>query len=271
MLAFMRLRAIQGVEQFDDDGLKRNIRLGERAGGIAIYQSSATNQLELHIEGFESSADIAEVERRVRRMLDLDADMAAIHAHLGCDPQLAPLLAARPGLRLPSAWDPFEYFIRAVLGQQISVKAATTLAGRIAAHGPASDVWPALPHQFPSAEEFLKIDLTQIGLTKTRQQTLTTVATAVVAGNVVLEETVDLEAFVQQAVALKGIGPWTAHYVAMRGLKQADAFPVGDLGLIKALAADQKKMRDRDMLARAEGWRPYRAYATLHLWQSLSE
>lgn len=177
--------------------------------------------------------------RRIRRLFDLDADPSAIHATLGRDPMLAPLLRKRPGVRVPGAWDPFELAVRAIVGQQVSVAGARTILGRIAAaHG-------------ITAEALSQV--TVEGMPRKRADTIRLLAQGIVDGSVILGES-DL-------TKLPGIGPWTASYIGMR-LGDADAFPAGDL----ILRRNAGNLTERELLRRAEAWRPFRAYAAMLLW-----
>ncbi len=205
---------------------------------------------------------------RLRRLLDLDADSAAIDAHLARDPLLAPRIAARPGLRVPGAWDPFELAVRAVLGQQVSVAAARTLAARLAArHGaPLAGGGPGLERLFPAPRALAEGDLGGLGLTGARVAALQGLARAVIEEPALLAPASDLEATVTRLSALPGIGRWTAQYVAMRALREPDAFPEGDLGLLRALETGGVRGSPAALRARSEAWRPWRAYAALHLW-----
>jgi AraC family transcriptional regulator of adaptative response / DNA-3-methyladenine glycosylase II len=207
---------------------------------------------------------------RVRRLFDLDARPDVIGRVLARDRVLAPRVAANPGLRVPGAIDGFEAAVRALLGQQVSVAAATTLAGRFAeAFGTRHDGGdPALRVRFPTAREVAKrsIDaIAKIGLPGARAAAVHGLACAVARGELRLDGVRDLDAFVAAATALPGIGPWTAHYLAMRALHLPDAFPAADLGVKKALAGASPRAAE----ARAEAWRPFRSYAVMYLWSSL--
>jgi AraC family transcriptional regulator of adaptative response / DNA-3-methyladenine glycosylase II len=214
---------------------------------------------------------------RVRRLFDLDARPDLIARVLGRDPRLAPLVEARPGLRVPGAVDTFEAAVRAMLGQQISVAAATTIAGRFAAAlGEPYAGGDRLTHRFPTAREVAAAGpgaIARLGLPAARAAALHGLAAAVASGAVRLDGARELDRFVAELTALPGIGPWTAHYLAMRALHLPDAFPAADLGVRKALldraGADLPSVRDVER--RAEAWRPFRAYAVLHLWTSLGD
>jgi AraC family transcriptional regulator of adaptative response / DNA-3-methyladenine glycosylase II len=213
----------------------------------------------------------------VRRVFDLTADPELIGAHLAEDPRLAPLVAARPGLRVPGAWDGVEMTVRAILGQQITVAAATGIAGRIvAAFGdPIED--PAahalgLTHLFPTPERLAAADIAGMGMMPgARARTVTSFAAEILANPALLHPNRPLDDAVADLLALPGIGKWTAHYISMRALRETDAFPAADVGLMKALADPAgKRPSPADLLHAAERWRPWRAYAALHLWASLA-
>jgi len=199
-------------------------------------------------------------------MFDCGADPEAIAAHLGTDPLLAGTVARRPGLRLPCAWDPFELAVRAVIGQQISVAGARTICGRVVARcgEVAEGRLTRLTRLFPTPAQLADADLDGLGLTGRRISTLQNLARAVADGDVDLSAPRGPDTFAAELTALPGIGPWTAQYIAMRALGEPDAFPATDLGLRKAAP-------DVDLNTRAEAWRPWRAYAALHLWSSLGD
>ena len=272
LLGFLRARAIPGVEHVGDDGVyRRVVRIAGLVGEIAIRPGPAP-QAALRLSLSPDLLPVAmPLVARVRRMFDLDARPDVVAAVLRRDPELAPMVRARPGLRVPGAIDPFEAAVRALLGQQVSVAAATTLAGRFAAaFGSPYAGSPGLTARFPTAADVAAASgarIAAIGLPAARAQALHGLACAVATGAIDLATPRDLDRFVAELVALPGIGPWTAHYLAMRALHLPDAFPAGDLGVRKALASRSAKA----ILARAEPWRPFRAYAVLHLWTSLAE
>jgi AraC family transcriptional regulator of adaptative response / DNA-3-methyladenine glycosylase II len=219
------------------------------------------------------------VVQHVREMLDVDAPLADIADVLGADRQLRALLRNNPGIRVPGAWEGFELTVRAILGQQVSVKAATTLAGRIAKRYGQPVVLPAslteasdnltLTHLFPTAEKLARARFNDIGLVSSRAETIRRVAAATSGGDIDFDQPDDPDTFCQKLMAIRGIGAWTAEYVAMRALKYPDAFPTADLGLLKATGCDVKNGAAM-LQKRAESWRPWRSYAALLLWSSLS-
>ncbi len=217
-------------------------------------------------------AALATAEPAVRRMLGLDVDTVAIDRALSADPVLAPLVAARPGLRVPGAYDGWELAVRAIVGQQVSVVAATTLAGRVvrAAGTPLKRLVGSLTHAFPLPGELAAAPLPGLGMPARRIETLRVLGRAIDAGAVSLDGSVDVQATQAALVALPGIGPWTAGYVAMRALGDPDAFPTGDIGLRRAAVRLGLPGETRALAQAAERWRPYRSYAAYHLWASLA-
>lgn len=262
---FLRGRAIPGVEHATVDSYTRTLALpGGRAGFLAVTPGNG-HWLDLSLELPDLDGAISLVAR-ARRMFDCAADPAAIAAHLARDPVLAPLVARRPGLRLPSAYDPFELAVRAIIGQQVSVAAATTVTGRVAARcgTPLAHARGPLTHLFPDPATLAATDLDGLGLTTRRAATLRTFAAAVADGSLRLEAPRGPDELVERLRALPGIGPWTAAYIALRALGEPDALPLGDLGLARALPGV-------DLAARAAAWSPWRGYAALHLWAGLED
>ncbi|HWP64934.1 MAG TPA: DNA-3-methyladenine glycosylase 2, partial [Candidatus Limnocylindria bacterium] len=265
LLAFLGARAIPGVEHADGTTYRRTIAVGEQAGTLAVCAERETLQLDVTLPG---SSALFHVVTRVRRMLDLDADPARIAGELGSDPLLARSVALRPGLRIPGAWDPFECAVRAVVGQQVSVRTATTLVGRIAdAFGRrvASD-HPALTHVFPTPAVLADAPLERIGILGARARAIRALAAAVASGTLVLDGTASADETAARLAALPGIGEWTTQYVLLRALGEPDAFPAGDLALRRAAGNGAGALSARALAARAESWRPWRGYAAVHLW-----
>jgi AraC family transcriptional regulator of adaptative response / DNA-3-methyladenine glycosylase II len=269
IIGFLRLRAVPGVESIEAGRYARSIAIGQDKG-VLMVRPMTGNRLAVDIY-FPRLPALPAIIARVRRLFDLAADPLAIGAQLGRDPALAPLVAARPGLRVPGAWDGFELAIRAILGQQISVAAASALAGKItAAYGEAlpadmQGLVDGVTHVFPQPAALAGAAL--VGMPRTRAAALSSLAAAVLADPLVLRARRSLDVAITQLKALPGIGEWTAQYIAMRELREPDAFPHGDIGLMRALAdAGGRRPSAAALLARAEAWRPWRAYAALHLW-----
>jgi len=269
LLAFFARRAIPGIEHVDENSYTRRFAFDGVAGSLRVSDMPEERALALNVE-FPHSASLQDISTRVRRMFDLDADISAINAHLRADRRLRELVRRHPGQRLPGGWDGFEIAMRAVLGQQISVAAARTLAQRLVqrfgATLPAADGAPL--QLFPLPETIADADLTAIGVTRQRAATLRAVALAVCEGRVTFRTEQTLEQFVACWTQLPGIGAWTAHYIAMRALSDPDAFPAADLVLRKAVSDDGSSVSTRVLEQLAEAWRPWRAYAVLHLWRA---
>ena len=264
LLAFLGDRAGAGVEEVRDGTYRRTIRWRGKPGVFAVRRGGEDHlELTADLDGLDGAVALV---ARVRRMFDCGAEPHAIAAHLGGDPLLAASVRRRPGLRLPSAWDPFELAVRAVIGQQISVAAATTIAGRLIrrAGSPLSAPDCGLSHLFPAPAQLAAADLDGLGLNARRVATLRALARAVATGELDLDAPRGAPDLVARLVALPGIGPWTAEYVAMRAVGEPDAFPADDLGLKQA--APHVELRTR-----AEAWRPWRAYAAPHLWATLGD
>ncbi|MCF5134800.1 DNA-3-methyladenine glycosylase family protein [Pseudomonas lactis] len=271
MLGFLSVRAITGLETVVAGVYRRSISVAGMHDWISV-EPGAGDWLEVTVD-FPEPGAMPEIERRLRRMFDLDAVPEVINAQLAQDPLMAQLVAARPGLRLPGTWDGLELAIRAVLGQQITVVAAIRLAGKLVAqYGQAlSTPHAGITHLFPTPEVLAAADLATLGMPKARGRTLSGVAQALLDDPQLFEPKASLQDGVARLVALPGIGEWTAQYIAMRQLREVDAFASGDIGLINALAAlEGGPVSARQLLARAEAWRPLRAYAAQHLWTSLN-
>lgn len=257
LLDFLGKRAIAGVESIDGDTYVRRVKLGAHEGTVRVREVAKDAPLSAEI-AVSLAPVLMPIVASLRRLFDLDAHPAAIVEHLSTDPLLRPLLRARSGLRVPGAFDGYEVAVRALLGQQVSVAAATTLAGRLVAK---------CGGVLPSAEALAAMsvdEVASIGLPKKRAAALITLADAIARRAVVLEPGVDPEATLAALEALPGIGPWTANYLGMRALSWPDAFPAGDLVLRNKLELPTT----RAVEARAERWRPWRAYAAMHLWSS---
>ncbi|MCJ2072281.1 DNA-3-methyladenine glycosylase 2 family protein [Methylobacterium sp. J-030] len=265
--AFLAKRAIPGVEATDPAAAyARTVSVAGRHGLVTV--EPGVDGLCATLRGIEAS-DAPTITGRLRRLFDCDADPAAIAECLAGDPVLAPLVAARPGLRLPGAWDPFETGCRAILGQQVSVAAAIGLAGKlVAAFGtPLAEPFGGLTHVFPAPADLIEADVAlALNMPRARGAAIRALAAAALADPDLFAPAESLEAAVLRFTAIRGIGPWTAQYIAMRVLKLPDALPVGDVGLLRALATATGRPSAAELLAQAEAWRPYRAYAAQHLW-----
>lgn len=270
VLEFLRRRAIPGIERVAGDCYSRTIQLEGEQGTVCVRRAEG-HALRARIR-FPRLSALPSIIARLRRIFDLAADPLSIAAHLARDPALAPLVRARPGLRVPGAWDGFELAIRAVLGQQVAVGAAIRLAGRlVAAHGEAlAEPYGELSHVFPRPEVLAGADLTTLGMPRSRAATLSAVAAAVIADPDLLSGGRGLDEAIERLRSIAGVGEWTAHYIALRQLREPDAFPAADVGLVRALASlEGRRLSSRELIARAEQWRPWRAYAAQHLWASL--
>jgi AraC family transcriptional regulator of adaptative response / DNA-3-methyladenine glycosylase II len=270
LLRFLGERAVPGVEEFDGTSYRRVLRL-PHGTGIGSYEPGEGHvKLVLHLEDLR---DLTVAIGRSRRMLDLDADPVAIDNVLGSDPLLKKLVRAHPGRRVPGSADASEIALRAVLGQQVTVAGARTLAGRLVERcgQPLPTPDGNLTHAFPAPADLVSADLDGLGMPGARAETLRSLAKAIDGGEVELDAGADREEVETRLTAIKGIGPWTASYIAMRALKDPDAFPAGDLGLVRALERLGAPSTGASLIQLAERWRPWRAYAVHHLWSSLSE
>jgi AraC family transcriptional regulator of adaptative response / DNA-3-methyladenine glycosylase II len=276
MLGFLRGRATPGVELVEGSVYARTLATSQGAALIEVRPSAEGPWLELSLWG-PASRELFVISERVRALFDVGVDPEAIGAHLRRDALLRGLVRARPGVRVPGAWDGFEVAVRAVLGQQVSVAGATTLAGRLAerfgARVPADALPPhyrgRLTHLSPTADALAEAPVESIGLPRARASAVRALAAAVASGKLALRGYVTLDEAIEAFTAIPGIGPWTAHYVAMRALREPDAFPASDLGLRGAFVPG-RVLDATEVEARAERWRPFRAYAAMHLWTRAS-
>ncbi len=263
MLAFLAARATPGVEEVTADCYRRSISLHGGHGYFEVSLDDKHQALSVHIQ-FDDSRALFLIIERIRRMFDLSADWQAIAATLRTDPALARKVENLPGLRVPGCWNGFELATRAILGQQITVKGATALAGRIvSAFGRPFCTKGGLTHLFPSPEVLADANLVTVGLTNARAETIRAFARAVCDQRITFEGIAESDAFLTRLCEIPGLGPWTAQYVAMRALGEPDAFPCGDLGLLRALNLES----GRELERRSQAWRPWRAYAAMYLWK----
>ena len=270
MIAFLSARAIPGVERVEPRRYARTLTIGGQRGVVIVTpRKDAALSAEIH---FPDMRALPAVIARIRRVFDLSADPTLIGAHLSLDPALAPLVAARPGLRAPGAWDGFELAVRAILGQQITVTAARNLAAKlVAVYGePITDpaaaaLWLTLV--FPSPERLIGEDIAALGMPRSRGAALEALARKVAEDPTNFTPRADLASAIAALKALPGVGEWTAQYIALRELREPDAFPQADIGLMRAMAdAAGVRPSAAQLLARSAAWRPWRAYAAQHLW-----
>jgi AraC family transcriptional regulator, regulatory protein of adaptative response / DNA-3-methyladenine glycosylase II len=271
LLRFLAARALRGVEHVTTDAYLRTVRLGERTGWIAVRHHAERRALVVELPHALTPV-LPALLGRLRHLFDLSARPDVIAAHLARDPLLADRVARSPGLRVPGAFDGFELAVRAILGQQVTVKGATTLAGRFAqAFGePARTPHAELDRLTPTPQRVAAAPIdsvTALGVTRARAAGIVALANEVARGRLRLEAGADPGATIAQLVQLPGIGAWTAHYVAMRALRWPDAFPREDVVLRKRLG-DVSAARAEEL---SQPWRPWRSYATLHLWSEKSE
>lgn len=276
LLMFLGDRAMPGVEAVHQDTYLRTVQVDSNAGWIAVMplgcseDSSPINALRVIMSDTLRPVCVT-VLTRIKTLFDIRANTVEIDAHLITDPLLTESIKNHPGMRLPGAYDSFELLLRAILGQQVSVKGATTLAGRMmkAFGEPICTPWPTLTRLSPDVSRIAGATVDQvagIGMPKKRAEAIRMVAKAVLTGDLALAPGADPDIVGDQLLEFPGIGEWTASYVAMRVLAWPDALPIGDLGLKKVL----KMTRSSDILARTNAWRPWRAYAAIYLWLSLS-
>jgi AraC family transcriptional regulator of adaptative response / DNA-3-methyladenine glycosylase II len=262
MLAFLEARATPGVENVKSGHYSRSISVDGAAGSVDVSLDAEHNSLRVHIRFGDPRALFLIIDR-IRTMFDLNADWNDIAQVLRIDPSLSGLIDSAPGLRVPGCWDGFELAIRAILGQQITVRGATTLAGRLVkSFGRPLSGAAELTHLFPTAEILADADLNAIGLTKSRAATIRALARAVCDGQISFQRIVDCDTLLERLMQIPGIGRWTAQYVAMRALGEPDAFLAGDVALLSALKLTNTSEFER----RSEAWRPWRSYATMYLW-----
>jgi AraC family transcriptional regulator of adaptative response / DNA-3-methyladenine glycosylase II len=271
MIGFLAARAVPGVEAVSPRRYARTLAV-EGGHGLIVVTPGDGDYLVAEIR-LPRIQTLPAVIARIRRVFDLAADPALIGERLSQDPALAPLVAARPGLRAPGAWDGFELAVRAILGQQITVEAARRLAARLTEAFGAAVADPAaaglgLTRIFPTPDQLVGQDIAALGMPRSRGAALTALARTVIEDPAVFSPRSDLDSAVAALRGLPGVGDWTAHYIALRELREPDAFPHGDVALHRAYAAAAGVPRPtpRELLLIAETWRPWRAYAAQHLW-----
>lgn len=268
MLAYLDYRAIPGVEVIAGNSYARSFRLDDTVGDFRITFASDSNRVELLINT-EHTRLLQQIVDRVRSLFDLRADSAAIETSLAADPLLRRVLERYPGTRVPGCWNGLEVALRAVLGQQVSVKAASTLAARVVHRvgQPYASQVEGLTHVFPGAGELATANLDGLGIVGQRIGAIKAIAAAVARGELTIDKRSETNGFIEQICQIKGIGEWTAQYIAMRALNDPDACPHADLILRRAAAEPGVTLTPGQMRERAEAWRPWRAYAVLLLWR----
>lgn len=267
LLDFFALRATPGVEHVADGRYRRTVAIAGARGSVCVEPLPGEDCLLATLQ-LDAPAPLIQVAERLRRIFDLGADPGEILEHLRRDPDLAARADVSPGVRVPGAWDGFELAVRAILGQQVSVRGATTLAGRLAErYGEKLDAGAELSRLFPEPRVLASARLASLGLPAARARAISGLARAVASGELRIDASLGLEETVRALRALPGVGEWTAQYVAMRALREPDAFPAGDLGLRKAFG-NGKPIPERQLEQRAQAWRPWRAYAAMLLWRT---
>lgn len=270
MMAFLSARTTPGVEQVNGRVYRRTVAVGKRHGVLEVRPLAGESALELRVP-VELADYLMHVVERTRWMFDCNAEPREIAAHLRRDPLLTGAVRVRTGLRVPGAWDGFELAVRAILGQQVTVAGATTLAGRLAqAYGELlTGGEPGLDRLFPTAGALAKVNPSALGMPRTRGATIQMLARAVRDGEMVLDGSEAPQAVIRKLKRIPGVGDWTAQYIAMRALGESDAFPGSDLGVRKALRNGSSLPSVAKVLADAEAWRPWRAYAAMNLWMEV--
>lgn len=264
LLAYLAARAIPGVEHVAGDIYRRTIVVEGDPGVLELHPGGEDHLLlRAHLPRWR---ELIHIVQRARWIASLDVDLDEASAQLGDDPIVGPLIAARPGIRTPGSWDAFEIGVRAIIGQQVTVAAANTIAGRLVARlgMPVAGLGQfGLTQAFPTAETVARADLGGLGLPQARANAIRSFADAVAAGELRLDRSLSLERLVASITAIEGLGPWTAHYLALR-IGERDACPIGDFGLRRALDGHVRNGERPEELA--EHWRPWRALAVTHLW-----
>src|SRR5215469_10005870 len=262
MLSFLAARATPGVEMVEQGRYRRSISVRGIDGCFEVSPDPGHDALAVRVQ-FGDPQSLFFIIERIRAMFDLNADWAAIVRNLRSDPALAARVQTEPGVRVPGCWNGFELATRAILGQQITVRGATALAGRmVKAFGQPFAFPSGLTHLFPAPETLADANLSSVGLTKARAETIRALARAVCDRRIVFDGIMESSVFLDRLCEIPGIGTWTAQYVAMRALGEPDAFPYGDVALLRALGL----RNNRELERRAEAWRPWRAYAAMYLW-----
>lgn len=269
---FLQPRAIPGVEVVTATSYRRTISVGNKEGWLEVRPHEKRSCLELLLS-LPEPGNLLSIVSRIRRLFDLGADPAEINSVLVRSSLLRKHVLTRPGTRVPGAWDGFELAVRAILGQQVTVRGATTLVRRLVERYGTSLPKPGpgdLAFLFPTPETLVDGDLETIGLPGTRASAVRRLAAAVLDGTVSFEPTVSIEASLDRLARLPGVGDWTAQYIALRALGEPDAFPASDLGLRRAAISNGPPPTPAALRRTAKAWRPWRGYAAMHLWNAAS-
>jgi AraC family transcriptional regulator of adaptative response / DNA-3-methyladenine glycosylase II len=276
MLAYLQARAIPCVEIVENGSYQRTVEVDGSVGAVRVVHLPQQQSLGVSIR-FPNVRSLPAIVTRVRRLFDIGADIETIDEHLSSDPLLAPFVARRPGLRAPGGWDGFELAVRAILGQQVSVAAARRLAEQLVAHHgkpiPGDCVsHPGLSHIFPTATTLASAESIALDMPAARRASLKTLAEAALADPNLFRPFGTIEDAIARFRSIRGVGEWTAQYIALRALREMDAFPASDVGLLRGAALmDGIRSSPARLLTRAESWRPWRAYAAQHLWAAQAD
>ncbi len=268
LIAFLGPRTIPGVESVSRDGYRRSVTVDGLPGEIEVRPVAGQPYLRVNLK-IPTAKGLASIVERLRRVFDLGADPLEINRHLSRDPILARRVRTRPGIRVPGAWDRFELSVRAILGQQITVAGATTIAGRLVeAFGTRLSACdgPGITHLFPRPEDLAEARIETCGVPRQRAESIRILARKVYDGDIVLESGIPAEDLMDRMREIPGVGAWTTEYIAMRAFSEPDAFPSADLGIRRALGEKDGVPTAASVARRAEAWRPWRAYAVMHLW-----
>lgn len=272
MLEFLAVRAVPGMETVGSASYARTIVLDGSAGHMEARFHQDLPRVSLAVR-FPDSSKRPQLAERTRRLFDLHADSAGIDVFLASDPLLRPLVTAAPGTRVPGCWDGFELAVRAIVGQQVSVAAAATLVGRLVrrlGQPVRAAAWAAetgLTRAFPSPEALAEGDLAGLGITTARVAAIRSLADGVRRGELCFDGSQEPQSFRARLCGIRGIGDWTAQYIALRALRDRDAFPAGDLVLQKVVAGPGGRLSAAELARRSLPWQPWRAYAVMQLWR----
>jgi len=272
IIDYLGPRIIPGVEAINDQSYSRTFQFGGKAASLTVTPHPDKNILLVTLHGPDVS-HIPQILARVRNIFDLDSNINVINHHLSAHADLSWRIANNPGIRVIGAWEPFELTIRAILGQQVTVAAATTLTGRIVARfgGKVSSPCPSLTHIFPTPEILADADLSGLGITGSRIKAIQNLARVLREDPAFFQLPTSLTDFITRMCELPGIGAWTANYVAMRAMGETDAFPASDLALLKHMQGDGKLPTARELEKISDDWRPWRAYAAMYIWANKAE